>query len=82
MNTMPLTLRSCPADIHAALEQAARAAGHRKTPEAMRWLQTQARVRQPGRWPEAGLLPRIAALRFKVQLSPAEVKAARVEGRA
>ena len=82
MKTMPLTVRSCPVDVHAALEEAARAAGRSKTQEAIRWLQTQARARQPERQSEAELLQRIAALKFRVKLTPAEVKAAREDGRA
>jgi hypothetical protein len=79
---MPLTVRECPAELHARLERAAAASGRSKSREVLAWLESHAQQRPAERMSESVLRARIQARRGTVRLSAREIRQAQTEGRA
>ncbi len=82
MKTMPLTVRECPLELHARIEQAAMASRRSKSREVLAWLESHAQQQTSDRMSESVLLARIKARRGKVKLSAREIRKAQREGRA
>ena len=75
------TIKDCPREIKAALEQAARRHRRSQNAEAIVWLEERAQSFRT-RLRESELLRRIQATAWKTKMSPEEQDALRCSGRA